>query len=540
MPATLMFCLLAAAGPVVSSGPTVHEAPIRAHIAFLSDDLLEGRGTGQRGGELAVKYLEAQLRALGLAPAAGDGFLQRVDVLGVKLLTQQSRLVFRRPDGGEYSPAFADEVVYGAGNGMPDNALDAPVVFVGFGIDAPAERWDDYKGADCRGKLLVMMVNEPPPTPEEPGRFDGENLSYFGRWTYKFEEAARRGAAGVLLIHTDASATYGWPVARNGFQGEKFQLQDGPRLTPFQGWIREDAARKLFALAGMNLDELRSQAQSREFRPVELDVRATGRLVSAVRSFPQYNVAGLLEGTDPALKHELVIYSAHWDHLGIQDGRIYNGAVDNGSALATLLAIAQASVGHPTRRSQMFLFTCGEEQGLLGSYAYVQHPLWPLARTVADLNLESLNWVGPSRDIEFLGGERSDLQQLGTETARAMGMVLRPSEPDVQGLYFRSDHFPFAKAGIPALSPGFSLAGQRDYLENPDASRAKARTFLNRYHQESDDFDPSWDLRGMVQQGQFILNLGRRIADATARPKWKPVPATALPPQHFAPPAGSH
>jgi hypothetical protein len=535
MPAKLMLCLLAAAGSLAPSIPTVREEPIRAHMAFLADDLLEGRGTGQRGGDLAVKYLEAQLMALGLKPAAGGSFLQRADVVGVKLLTARSRLSFRGPSG-DYSPAFFEEVVYGAGNGMPDNAIDAPVVFVGFGIDAPAERWDDYKGTDCRGKLLVMMVNEPPPTPDEPGRFDGENLTYFGRWTYKFEEAARRGAAGVLLIHTDATASYGWSVARTGYQGEKFQLLEGPRLTPLQGWIREDAARKLFALAGTNLDELRRRAQGRDFRPVELNLRAAGRLVSAVRSFPQFNVAGVLEGTDPTLKDELVIYSAHWDHFGIQDGRIYNGAVDNASACATLLAIAQASVDHPARRSQMFLFTCCEEQGLLGSAAYVQRPLWPLARTVADLNLESLNWVGPTRDIEFLGGERSDLKELGEQTAREMGMVLRPSEPDVQGLYFRSDHFPFAKAGIPALSPGFSLAGQRDYLENPEASRAKARTFLARYHQESDDYDPSWDLRGMVQQGQFILNLGRRIADSPGRPQWKPVPTTGPSPRASAPP----
>ncbi|MGE5237054.1 MAG: M28 family peptidase [Acidobacteriota bacterium] len=538
MLATLMLCLLATAVAVPSAGPTVREAPIRAHMAFLSDDLLEGRGTGQRGGDLAVKYLEAQLRALGLTPGAGDSFLQQVDLLGVKLVPERSRLSFRGPRG-EYSPKFLDEIAYGAGNGMPDNAIDAPVLFVGFGIDAPAERWDDYKGADCRGKLLVMMVNEPPPTAEAPGRFDGENLSYFGRWTYKFEEAARREAAGVLLIHTDASATYGWSVAQRGFVGEKFQLADGPRLSPLVGWIREDAARKLFALGGKDLDGLRRQAQSRDFHPVELDVRAEVRLASAVRNFPQDNVAAVLPGSDPKLKDELVIYSAHWDHFGIQDGRIYNGAVDNGSALATLLAIAQASVDHPARRSQMFLFTCAEEQGLLGSFAYVQRPLWPLDKTVADLNLESLNWVGPSHDIEFLGGDRSDLQKLGEETANALGMVLQKPQPDLQGLYFRSDHFPFAKAGIPALSPGFSLAGQRDYLGDGEALRAKAATFLDRYHQESDDYDPSWDLRGMVQQGQFILDLGRRIADSPTRPQWKSIPATGLQPQEPAPRSGS-
>jgi Zn-dependent M28 family amino/carboxypeptidase len=524
MTAPLLFALVALAGLPAGGGPIVRELPIRAHLAFLADDFLEGRGTGQRGGDLTVKYLETQLRALGLEPAAGGGFLQRVDVLGVKLLAEQSRLAFRHA-GGEYSPALLDEIVFGAGNGLPDNAIDAPVVFVGFGIEAPAEGWDDFKGTDVRGKLLVMLVNEPPPTADEPRRFDGQSLTYLGRWTHKFEEAARQGAAGVLLIHTDAGASYGWSVVRNGFQGEKFQLLDGPRLTPLQGWVREATARRLIALAGHDLDELRGRALRRDFRAVELGLRATGRLVSAVRDFPQYNVAGIVAGTDPSLKDELVIYSAHWDHLGIQDGKIYNGAVDNASACATLLAMAEAAVAHPLRRTQMFLFTCCEEQGLLGAAAYVRSPLRPLARTVAVLNLESLNWVGPARDIEFLGGERSDLQELGQRAAREMGMALRPPEPDHQGLYFRSDHFPFARAGVPALSPGFSLAGQREYAENGDASRAKARGFLDRYHRENDDFDPAWDLRGMVQQGQFILNLGRLIADAPARPQWKPVPA---------------
>lgn len=507
-------------GVLAADNPIVREEPIRAHMAFLADDLLEGRGTGQRGGDLAVRYLEAQLRSLGLKPAAGGSFLQKVDVLGVQLLREKSQLRFQN-EREQWSPVFFDEVVYGAGNGRPDNLIAAPVLFVGFGIEAPEEQWDDFKGVDGQGKLLVMMVNDPPPTTQERDRFEGEGLTYYGRWTYKFEQAARHKAAGVLLIHTAPSATYDWSVARNGFQGEKFQLLDGPPLTPLQGWITEAAARKLFALAGKDLDELRRQALSRDFRPVELPLRASGRLVSAVRTFPQFNVAGILEGHDPALRNELMMYTAHWDHLGIQEGRIYNGAVDNASAVAALLAMAQAAVDHPSRRSQMFLFTCGEEQGLIGAEAYVRQPLWPLSQTVAALNLESLNWVGLSRDIEFLGGHRSTLQELGEKTATLMEMVLRRQEPDIQGLYFRSDHFPFAKAGIPALSPGFSLAGQREYLENPEASRAKARTFLDRYHQENDDFDPAWDLRGLVQQSQFILNLGRLIADSPARPRWK-------------------
>ncbi|NTV74803.1 MAG: M28 family peptidase [Holophaga sp.] len=221
---------------------------------------------------------------------------------------------------------------------------------------------------------------------------------------------------------------------------------------------------------------------------------------------------------------EYVFYVAHWDHLGIQDGRIYNGAVDNASAVASLLAVAQASAGHPARRTQLFLFTCGEEQGLLGAEGYVRQPLWPLAKTVAGLNLESLNWVGPSRDIEFLGGERSTLIDLGRTVAASMGMTLRKPEPDTQGLYFRSDHYPFAKAGIPALSPGFSLLGQRDYLENPEASRVKGASYQDIYHRPADRYDPAWDLRGMAQQAQFILELGRAVADAQDRPRWKDRP----------------
>ncbi|BDU72607.1 M28 family peptidase [Mesoterricola silvestris] len=512
LPALLAFTLLHGEAPVVK------EAPIRAHLAFLADDLLEGRGTGQRGGDLAVAYLEAQLGALGLKPANGASFRQRIDVLGTRTLPARSSITFHGP-GGDLAPAFMDDLVASSGQGVPEAAFEAPVLFVGFGIDAPDERWDDYKGVDCRGRLLLMLVNEPPPTTAEPGLFEGPGLSRHGRWTTKFEEAARRGAAGVLLVHTDASATYGWSVVTAGFQGEKFMVASGPRLAPLQGWVTEAFARRLAQAGGQDLDALRRRASTRDFRPVPLRLTAKARLESAVRTFPQYNVAALLPGTD--LADEAVVYSAHWDHLGLQEGRIYNGAVDNASAVASLLALAQASVDRPARRTQIFLFTCGEEQGLLGAEGYVRHPLWPLAKTVADLNLESLNWVGPTRDIEFLGGERSTLIDLGRTVAARLGMTLRRPEPDTQGLYFRSDHYPFARAGIPALSPGFSLAGQRDYLEAPEASRAKALSYLGVYHRPTDRYDPAWDLRGMVQQAQFILDLGRAIADAPERPVWR-------------------
>ena len=467
-----------------------------------------------------MRYLETQLRVLGLEPAVEGGFLQRAEVVGTRLDGAASSLRFRSPRG-ELAPVLMEDVVMATGQARPRVELEAEVVFVGFGIDAPAERWDDYKGTDLKGKLLLMLVNEPPPTAEEPRRFDGPSLTHFGRWTWKFEEAARRGAAGVLLVHTTESASYPWSVVTTGFRGEKFQLAAGPRGAPLQGWVTEAFAGRLVAAGGQDLGALRARALRRDFRPVPLGVTGAAHLESAVRSFPQENVAGLVRGTDPALAAEAVVYSAHWDHFGVAGGTIFNGAVDNASACATLLAMAQAAVASPARRSQLFLFTFGEEQGLLGAQAWVRQPPWPLARTVAALNLESLNWVGPSRDIEFLGGERSTLLETGREVAARDGLVLRPAEPDPAGLYFRSDHFPFALAGVPGVSPGFSLLGQRDYLEAPEASRAKARLNMARYHTGQDRYDPSWDLRGMVQQGQFILDLGRAVADAPGRPAWK-------------------
>lgn len=512
-PFALLACTLLAA-----EGPKILEAPIRAHMAFLSDDLLEGRGTGQRGGDLAAKYLAAQLQALGVKPLNGDSYLQRVEVQGAKLRTKESGLAFNGPKS-VLRPVWFEDVVGGSGSFRPDESFEAPVLFVGYGISAPERGWDDYKGVDCKGKLLVMLINDPKPTAAEPARFDGKGLTRYGRWTYKYDEAARRGAAGVLIIHDTEGAAYDWSVVRNGYDGEKFRAVGTTPGTPFQGWVSAGFAVKLFEAGGQDLAALQAAAERKDFRPVSLDLQAGAKVVSTIRNFPQFNVAGVIPGTDPVLAKEAVLYSAHWDHLGIQEGRIYPGAIDNGSAMGALLSLAQVSVAHPTRRSQIIFFPCGEEQGLLGARAYTRQPLWPLDRTVAALNFESLNWVGPSRDIEFLGGERSTLLQDARIVGKALGLKPMEGEVDTQGLFFRSDHAPFFEAGIPAVSPGFSLAGQRDYIHDPEASRTKARLLLSRYHQGSDRYDPNWDLRGMVQHSQFILELGRRVANAKGRPR---------------------
>jgi len=524
MPSPRALSLLLVAGLLPAQAPNVAEAPLRAHLAFLADDLLEGRGTGQRGGELTVRYLETQLQVLGLQPARGASYRQPVDLAGIRTLPGRSILSFA---GGNTcaTPAFGPEIVYGAGQPVANLRLDAPLVFVGYGIADPAEHWDDYKGLDAKGKVLVMLVNEPAPTAAEPRRFGGQDLTYDGRWTYKFEEAARRGAAGVLLIHTTASASYGWSVVQNGWDAERFQLK-GEAGTPLQGWLSEATAKKLFAQGGQDLDALRAKAQERDFRPVPLALRAEGTLVSAVRTVPQFNVAGVVPGTDAKLKEEVVIYSAHWDHLGkgaapapdAHGDSIYNGAVDNASGCAGLLAMAQAAVRHPARRSQMFLFVCAEEQGLLGSKGYTADPLWPLAKTAADLNLDSLNFVAPTRDIGLPFAERSTLGDLGAALAQAEHLAVAAPRPDTGGGYFRSDHYSFVQAGVPALS----IYGGRDYLgADPAALKAQAQAFGPRYHQVTDEYDPAWNLGGMVQQTQFALDLGQAVANAPTKPTFK-------------------
>ncbi|PWF46859.1 M28 family peptidase [Massilia glaciei] len=506
-----------AKGPV--HAPAIQETPLRGHMAFLSSDLLEGRGTGQRGGDLTVAYLEAQMMALGLKPANGNSFRQAVKIAGVRALPKDSNVAIE-VGGKAQELAFGNDWVWAPANGKPSNAVNGEMVFVGYGISAPEAGWDDYKGIDAKGKILVMMVNDPAPTAAEPERFNGKGLTYYGRWTYKFEEAARRGAAGVLLIHTDASASYGWSVIQNSWQAEQFGLADSKTATEMQGWMTDGTARKVFKAAGHDLDALRAAAENKDFKPVALGAMVKGDIKATVRAIEQFNVAAVVPGTDPKLKDEVVIYTAHWDHLGMQGtggDTIYNGAVDNASGTAGLIVMAHAAMHAPTKRSQMFLWVAAEEQGLLGSAAYTASPLWPLNKTAANLNLDSLNFVGGARDIGTQGSERTELASMAAATAKTMGLRISTPKPDLAGVYFRSDHFSFAKAGVPA----FSIKGGSDYIKDAVAGQEKQKAYGVRYHQVSDEYDLSWDLSGMVQQAQFTLNLGRMIGNAPKMPAWK-------------------
>ena len=514
-------------GASAQSLPVVAEAPLRAHLSFLADDLLEGRGTGQRGGDLAVRYLETQAALIGLQPLKDGTYRQGLTIVGSKALPDST--VTFSAGGQTLAPKFGEGIVFGASNGQAKVAFDAPVVFAGYGIDAPEEQWNDFKGVDVKGKLVIMMVNDPQPTASEPNRFAGKSLTWYGRWVYKYEEALRQGAAGVLLIHTTASASYPWSVPANGFGHERFNLAGTGNA--MEGWLQEDMARTLFKAAGQDLDALRALAETRDFKPVPLNATVKVSLNSTIRTIEQFNVAGIVPGTDAKLKDEAVIYSAHWDHLGKDDDgsgkagsdHIYNGAIDNASGAAALLAMAQVAVKQPARRTQIFLWPAGEETGMLGANAWVRTPLWPLAKTAADLNLDSMNFVGKTHDIGVAGAERSSLYASAAKVAKRMGLRLAPAIPDLSGAFYRADHFAFAKAGIPAFNVGsavFSGDGSFDFVKDPKESSARLVAFKKDYHQVTDEYNPSWDLSGMVQQAQFTLNLGYEVANDKTMPVW--------------------
>lgn len=535
--AFLLACALATGAlsqrrPVAAGG--IDENALRAHIKFLADDMLEGRGTGARGGELAAKYIAAQFEALGLKGAGAKGsFYQPVSLFGVKA-DPQTKLIINA--GGQRETFdFADDFVAFTGAQAEDISVDAEMIFVGYGISAPEQRWNDYKGdgADYRDKILVMLVNDPPATSAEPNLFGGRALTYYGRWTYKYEEAARRGAAGVILLHTDESAGYPWSVVRTSNGSWRFDIARAENdRTPFlklRSWMTDAAARRALKLGGHDLDALRRAAASRDFQPVKLNLTASINLRSEVKRVQAPNVAAILTGRDPRLRDQYVVYSAHWDHLGIGEpnkrgDNIYNGAVDNASGVASVIEIARALKELPAnerpRRSILFLIPTAEEQGLLGAEWYARHPLVPLSKTAANVNLDSMNILGITRDFVPLGAERSSLQAVVEAVARERSLTVVPDPRPEQGSFYRSDHFPFAKAGVPSIS----LKEGKDYAGRARGWGEQQFTAYNtaNYHQPSDEYHDDWDFRGMIQEAEIALAIGRRIADLGEMPRFNP------------------
>jgi Zn-dependent M28 family amino/carboxypeptidase len=526
----IAICLLSTFIPAQKNAYTnlFDEEKLKATVKFLSDDAFEGRAPGSRGGELAAKFIALKMQSLGLKPANNGSYFQPVSLVAVKADPNTVLKI------GDATYKFGDEFVAFTGAQTENVRLDSELVFVGYGVDAPEQKWNDFKGnaADYRGKILVMMVNDPPASAEEPNLFGAKALTYYGRWTYKFEQAARMGAAGVILIHTTESAGYGWNVVRTSNGGWRFDIARTPDdKTPFlqmRSWMTEETARKIFNQAGKNLDQLREAAKKRDFQPVNLGLKADIEIKSELKRLDSNNVAGIWEGSDSKLKDEYVAYTAHWDHLGVgapndKGDTIYNGALDNASGVAQILAIAEAITKLPKseqpKRSQIFIFTTAEEQGLLGAEWYARKPLVPLARTVANLNVDGGNFYGLTKNYGALGAERSNLWDIVQDILKERNLTYLADNHPEQGYFFRSDHFPFAKVGVPALS----IRNGDEYVgKTKEFSDALFNEFNQKhYHQPSDEFREDWRFDGMVQSLEITLAIGMKIANSKEIPRYK-------------------
>ena len=514
-----------------SSGPrldAITDQEIRADVQFLASDQLEGRAPSTRGGSLAAQYVATRFKLLGLAPGGEHGtYFQQVTVVESKVDASAGITV----SGGTGAPERltpTEDVVAWTGVEDDEVNVDGDVVFVGYGINAPEQTWNDYAGVDVHGKVVMMMVNDPPATPSEPNLFGGVALTYYGRWTYKFEEAARQGAAGVILIHTTESASYPFNVVQTAWTGAHYSLpvEPGQPTLKLKSWVTDATARRIVARSGRNLDDLRKAAATRGFKavPLGLHVATTIRQTLARKESP--NVIGVVPGRNPS---QAVIYTAHYDHFGTRDpkpgdapdvDRIFNGAVDNASGVSGIMAVARAFVegGVTPGRSIYFVATTAEESGLLGSEFLATHPIIPNARIAANINIDSLNVLGPTRDLALLGQERSTLGPMIDAIVRAQGRVVTGDNEPGAGLFFRSDHFPLAKVGVPAVS-----LGEPEHFIGKDPAFAKQQRddyTSHRYHQPSDEYSPSWDLAGAVQDLKALTMLGWRVAQSPTMPAY--------------------
>jgi Zn-dependent M28 family amino/carboxypeptidase len=505
------------------------------HVRVLSSDEFEGRAPGTAGEELSVNYLKQEFSKLGLLPGNPDGtYIQDVPMVGI-LSTMAASL---EVGGQMLTPAILNE--YSAGSRHVAPAVDvkgSEIVFVGYGVVAPEYGWDDFKGVDVRGKTVIMLVNDPPvrdpndPTKLDEKMFKGKAMTYYGRWTYKYEEASAKGAAACLVVHETGPAGYPWAVVANSWGRENFSLQtpdgDAGRVA-VEGWLTLAYAKSLFSAAGFDFDALKAAAVRKDFRPVDLKARATFAVSNKIRPLASRNVIAKLEGSDPSRRGEYVIYSAHWDHLGrnprLKGHQIFNGAQDNALGCAGLLEIAGRFAGLPAGerpgRTILFLAVTAEEQGLLGSEYYAQHPLYPLARTLADINIDGMQYAGPSRDIEDVGYGNSTIDDVAQEALREDGRVLVPDTDTEKGYFFRSDHFEFARVGVPAFYTKSGL----DVIGKPaDYGRMRRDEYVAiDYHKVTDVIKPWWDLRGAARDADLLFRIGLRVAKADEWPQWKP------------------
>jgi Zn-dependent M28 family amino/carboxypeptidase len=497
---------------------------IRVHTRFLASDLMEGRGVGDRGGRLATEYIAAQFALAGARPAGDNGtYYQRVPLVGVE--TMATAQLSATGKGKTLAFRWLHDWVGSSDEQLPESKIDAEAIFVGHGIKAPEFGWDDFKGVDVKGKVLVLFTNEP--TSKDPKFFEGRALTYYGRWTYKYEEATRRGAAGVIIIHTPETAGYGWDVVRGSWGREESVAKRGPGepAMALASWVTREAGDRLVGMAGHTVEDLLQASERRDFRPIPLGVRIRGTLPTKLREQDTRNVAALVEGSDPKLKEEVVIFSAHWDHLGIGQAvggdNIYNGAIDNATGCGILLELARAWAALPQkpRRSALFLAVTAEEAGLRGSEYYGAHPLVPLAKTALALNYDALYPLGRAKDVVVAGAERTTIWPLVQQLARRAELTIKPDPRPEQGSYFRSDHFSFAKAGIPA----FSIERGSEFAGKPAGYAEKWFEEFNakHYHQPSDEFSEDWDFTALRQAAQFGMAIGLDVANQDALADWR-------------------